>query len=177
MGDGVLAYFGYPQAYADDAERAVRAGLALIETVGKLRMEETDQARIGVASAWSWWAISSAPGELRNAGSWVKPRTLRRACRAIAVGRGQSRAASRCCTRAARLFTLNLRLDYVWCSDVVHSLNLRDRCTNVLKGTRIAMFVKFLDDLVKSRAFASKLCRIARWELTKELCAPHLAGD
>src|SRR3954465_15403485 len=30
MGDGVLVYFGYPQAHEDDAERAVRAGLALI---------------------------------------------------------------------------------------------------------------------------------------------------
>jgi len=31
MGDGVLVYFGYPQAHEDDAERAVRAGLTLIE--------------------------------------------------------------------------------------------------------------------------------------------------
>jgi hypothetical protein len=30
MGDGVLVYFGYPQAHEDDAERAVRAGLALV---------------------------------------------------------------------------------------------------------------------------------------------------
>jgi hypothetical protein len=34
MGDGVLIYFGYPQAHEDDAERAVRAGLAVIEAVG-----------------------------------------------------------------------------------------------------------------------------------------------
>ena len=33
MGDGVLVYFGYPQAHEDDAERAVRAGLALIASV------------------------------------------------------------------------------------------------------------------------------------------------
>ena len=33
MGDGVLAYFGYPQAHEDDAERAVRAGLAVVEVV------------------------------------------------------------------------------------------------------------------------------------------------
>ena len=31
MGDGVLTYFGYPQAQQDDAERAVRAGLAVID--------------------------------------------------------------------------------------------------------------------------------------------------
>src|SRR5262249_16932842 len=36
MGDGVLAYFGYPQAHEHDAERAVRAGLALIERIGRL---------------------------------------------------------------------------------------------------------------------------------------------
>jgi class 3 adenylate cyclase len=33
MGDGVLVYFGYPQAHEDDAERAVRAGLELIKAV------------------------------------------------------------------------------------------------------------------------------------------------
>jgi class 3 adenylate cyclase len=50
MGDGVLIYFGYPQAHEDDAERAVRAGLALIEAVGKLRAQGPLQVRIGVAT-------------------------------------------------------------------------------------------------------------------------------
>src|SRR5215470_15392011 len=36
MGDGVLAYFGYPRAHEDDAERAVRAGLALVEAMPRL---------------------------------------------------------------------------------------------------------------------------------------------
>ena len=36
MGDGVLVYFGYPQAHEDDAERAVRAGLAIVEAAPKL---------------------------------------------------------------------------------------------------------------------------------------------
>ena len=36
MGDGVLVYFGYPQAHEDDAERAVRAGLAVVEAVAAL---------------------------------------------------------------------------------------------------------------------------------------------
>jgi len=52
MGDGVLAYFGYPSAHEDDAERAVRAGLALTEAVAKLATP-TDQAlaaRIGIAT-------------------------------------------------------------------------------------------------------------------------------
>ena len=33
MGDGVLVYFGYPQAHEDDAERAARAGLELIQII------------------------------------------------------------------------------------------------------------------------------------------------
>ena len=37
MGDGVLVYFGYPQAHEDDAERAVRAGLELIQAVSGLK--------------------------------------------------------------------------------------------------------------------------------------------
>src|SRR5215469_13872763 len=36
MGDGVLVYFGYPQAHEDDAERAVRAGLSAIDAVSRL---------------------------------------------------------------------------------------------------------------------------------------------
>ena len=48
MGDGVLVYFGYPQAHEDDAERAVRAGLDLIQAVGGLRARKrrcSDQRR------------------------------------------------------------------------------------------------------------------------------------
>ena len=50
MGDGVLVYFGYPQAHEDDAERAVRAGLALIDAVAALPAREPLQMRIGVAT-------------------------------------------------------------------------------------------------------------------------------
>jgi class 3 adenylate cyclase/predicted ATPase len=50
MGDGVLVYFGYPHAHEDDAERAVRAGLGLVEAMGKLRSEETLQVRVGIAT-------------------------------------------------------------------------------------------------------------------------------
>src|SRR5580693_961303 len=39
MGDGVLVYFGYPQAHEDDAERAVRAGLSAINAVGRLAVK------------------------------------------------------------------------------------------------------------------------------------------
>jgi len=50
MGDGVLTYFGYPQAHEDDAERAVRAGLAVIEAVARLELPERLAVRIGVAT-------------------------------------------------------------------------------------------------------------------------------
>jgi class 3 adenylate cyclase len=50
LGDGVLVYFGYPAAQEDDAERAVRAGLALIEAVAMLPAPEPLQVRIGAAT-------------------------------------------------------------------------------------------------------------------------------
>ena len=50
MGDGVLVYFGYPQAHEDDAERAVRAGLELIAAVGALKTGAPLQTRVGIAT-------------------------------------------------------------------------------------------------------------------------------
>jgi class 3 adenylate cyclase len=54
MGDGVLVYFGYPHAHEDDAERAVRAGLALVETIGATALplpgELKLQIRVGIAT-------------------------------------------------------------------------------------------------------------------------------
>ena len=51
MGDGVLVYFGYPSAHEDDAERAVRAGLGLIDAVGHLELKSAKlQARVGIAT-------------------------------------------------------------------------------------------------------------------------------
>jgi class 3 adenylate cyclase/predicted ATPase len=50
MGDGVLIYFGYPRAHEDDAERAVRVGLALIEAVASLPVSEPLHVRIGIAT-------------------------------------------------------------------------------------------------------------------------------
>src|SRR5216684_1999969 len=52
MGDGVLVYFGYPQAHEHDAERAVRAGLALVEAVPKLKTAAGAplQVRVGIAT-------------------------------------------------------------------------------------------------------------------------------
>src|SRR5271169_5901960 len=50
MGDGVLIYFGYPQAHEDDAERAVRAGLELITAVTGLNAPARLQTRVGIAT-------------------------------------------------------------------------------------------------------------------------------
>ena len=50
MGDGVLVYFGYPQAHEDDAERAVRAGLELIVAVTALKSPVSLQTRVGIAT-------------------------------------------------------------------------------------------------------------------------------
>jgi class 3 adenylate cyclase len=50
MGDGVLVYFGYPQAHEDDAERAVRAGLAVIEAVGPSPARQDLRVRLGIAT-------------------------------------------------------------------------------------------------------------------------------
>ncbi|TSA04664.1 MAG: adenylate/guanylate cyclase domain-containing protein, partial [Nitrospiraceae bacterium] len=55
MGDGMLVYFGYPQAHEDDAERAVYAGLAILETVKTLQQDNPSPefgiaARIGIAT-------------------------------------------------------------------------------------------------------------------------------
>jgi class 3 adenylate cyclase/predicted ATPase len=50
MGDGALVYFGYPQAYEDDAERAVRAGLELVAAIGALKTHARLQTRVGIAT-------------------------------------------------------------------------------------------------------------------------------
>jgi class 3 adenylate cyclase len=50
MGDGVLVYFGYPQAHEDDAEWAVRAGLELVAAVAGLKPNAPLQTRVGIAT-------------------------------------------------------------------------------------------------------------------------------
>lgn len=52
MGDGALAYFGWPRAHENEAERAVRAGIALLEAIRRLRAPDGSalSARIGIAT-------------------------------------------------------------------------------------------------------------------------------
>ena len=71
MGDGVLVYFGYPRAHEDDAERAVRAGLAVVEAVGALPAPaggERLRARIGVATGLVVVGDLVGAGEARERG-------------------------------------------------------------------------------------------------------------
>ena len=50
MGDGVLVYFGYPEAHEADAENAVRASLALVDSIARLFQATHHQVRVGVAT-------------------------------------------------------------------------------------------------------------------------------
>ncbi len=50
LGDGVLAYFGYPQAHEDDPERAARTGLELVDALRALKARVPLQARVGIAT-------------------------------------------------------------------------------------------------------------------------------
>src|SRR6516225_4185377 len=50
LGDGLLVYFGYPRAHEDDAQRAVRAGLGMLDALGQLtpRLEQERGVRLAV---------------------------------------------------------------------------------------------------------------------------------
>ena len=51
MGDGIMAYFGWPCAYEDQGERAVRAGLEALAAVQVLKAKDTElKARVGIAT-------------------------------------------------------------------------------------------------------------------------------
>jgi len=77
MGDGVLIYFGFPQAREDDAERAVHAGLELVAAVGGLKTHAPPQTRVGIATG----VVASAL--LRSKPSSARRRTLRRAYKGL----------------------------------------------------------------------------------------------
>src|ERR1700747_1207811 len=89
MGDGVLIYFGYPEAHEDDPERAVRAGLATIDAVGGLAISEPLNVRLGVASglvvvgdligagaAQERGVIGETPNLAARLQAWAQPGTL-----------------------------------------------------------------------------------------------------
>ena len=63
MGDGVLVYFGYPRAHEDDAERAVRAGLALVDAVGRLTPQVGVALRVRVGIVTGQVVVGDLIGE------------------------------------------------------------------------------------------------------------------
>jgi predicted ATPase len=63
LGDGVLVYFGYPEAHEDDAERAVRAGLEVIAALGAIKTSALLQTRIGIATGLVVVGDQTGPGE------------------------------------------------------------------------------------------------------------------
>jgi class 3 adenylate cyclase/tetratricopeptide (TPR) repeat protein/ABC-type transport system involved in cytochrome c biogenesis ATPase subunit len=67
-GDGILAYFGYPSAHEDDAERTVRAGLDIIAAVAglKTRANESLAVRIGIATGLVVVGAIDSKGALRQ---------------------------------------------------------------------------------------------------------------
>ena len=69
MGDGALVYFGYPEAHEDDAERAVRAGLALLDAVAAMQLPVPVrlQVRIGIATGLVVVGELIGEGARRNA--------------------------------------------------------------------------------------------------------------
>jgi class 3 adenylate cyclase len=68
MGDGVVVYFGYPQAHEDDAERAVRAGLELIAAVSVLKAPVSLQTRVGIATGLVVVGDLAGSGEAQERG-------------------------------------------------------------------------------------------------------------
>ena len=81
MGDGVLVYFGYPEAHEADAENAVRAALALIDAIARLFANDgRHPVRVGLATGLVVVGELSAPARCRNATSSARRRTSRRGC-------------------------------------------------------------------------------------------------
>ncbi|UCD68968.1 MAG: AAA family ATPase, partial [Betaproteobacteria bacterium] len=50
LGDGLMTYFGWPRAHEDDAERAIRAGLEIVEAVKQVQSPEPLHVRVGIAT-------------------------------------------------------------------------------------------------------------------------------
>jgi class 3 adenylate cyclase/predicted ATPase len=69
-GDGVLAYFGYPQAEEDNVEQAIRAGLALIDTIANLRTDAKIElkARVGITTG-----VVVVGDLIGDSGAWQQP--------------------------------------------------------------------------------------------------------
>ena len=89
LGDGLMVYFGWPQAHEDDAVRAMRAGLEVTEAVSKLTSSTPISTRVGIHTGL---VVVGETGARRSLPSpkpqWEKRPTLLRGCK-----RWRSRAA------------------------------------------------------------------------------------
>ena len=85
MGDGVLAYFGYPVAHEDDPERAVRAGLEIEAAVRGLESRGTERLAVRIGIATGLVVVGDLVGEARRRSrrSQARPPTSPRACRLL----------------------------------------------------------------------------------------------
>src|SRR5262245_6198316 len=96
LGDGILVYFGYPQANEDDAERAVREGLELIAAVAGLKTRASLQTRVGIATGLV------VVGDLIGSGDVQELVGKKRAKYCCDVGRRQMTAKAKWCCFPAR---------------------------------------------------------------------------
>ena len=81
LGDGVMAYFGYPEAHDNDAERAARAGLAILDAISKLNEHPARpklSARVGIDSGAVVVAQAPAKTPTYSATLPISPRACRR---------------------------------------------------------------------------------------------------
>ena len=82
LGDGLLVYFGYPQAHEDDAQRAVRTGLGILDAMGDLQSAVCNKPKVSNSLSvwasilgWSLWGRWVEQG-VRNSWHWEKRPTL-----------------------------------------------------------------------------------------------------
>jgi class 3 adenylate cyclase/tetratricopeptide (TPR) repeat protein len=73
LGDGLLLYFGYPQAHEDDAQRAVRTGLGIVEAVGQLNTRLAQERGVSLAVRLGIHTGQVVVGEI---GGGAKPEQL-----------------------------------------------------------------------------------------------------
>ena len=91
LGDGLLVYFGYPQAHEDDAHRAVRTGLGILAAMGDLNQRLQQAKGIQLAIRVGIHTGLVVVGEMGGAGTsgtawhWEKPRTLLRRIQGLAA--------------------------------------------------------------------------------------------
>jgi class 3 adenylate cyclase len=83
LGDGVLVYFGFPLAHEDDPERAVRAGLDIVDAVSRLKTHAPLQTRVGIATGLVVVGDLIGSGASQDKQSSARPLTLLRDCKAL----------------------------------------------------------------------------------------------